>query len=186
MHKDKYLCQDLNVSHNVYMHMHADTIYVRTFEDRMDLHRAAMAGAAGTPYHDGLFFFDMQLPPSYPAVPPLVYYHSFGLDLVEPQPGRHGRRVPEPARRRQGARALVADSPASSSVLQVVVSLQAGPRAHRAALLQRVRVRVPARHAAGTTSFAEIRHFCREQKRGLLAKKTFTESGSRQTPAVGK
>jgi hypothetical protein len=58
--------------------MHADTIYVRAFEDRMDLLRVAMVGAAGTPYHDGLFFFDMQLPPSYPAVPPLVHYHSFG------------------------------------------------------------------------------------------------------------
>jgi ubiquitin-protein ligase len=61
--------------------MHADTIYVRAFEDRTDLLRAAMVGAAGTPYHDGLFFFDMQLPPSYPAVPPLVHYHSYGLWL---------------------------------------------------------------------------------------------------------
>ncbi|RCV35760.1 hypothetical protein SETIT_7G266000v2 [Setaria italica] len=44
-----------------------DTIYVRAFEDRMDLLRAAMVGAAGTPYQDGLFFFDVRLPPaSYP------------------------------------------------------------------------------------------------------------------------
>ncbi|OEL31685.1 putative ubiquitin-conjugating enzyme E2 38 [Dichanthelium oligosanthes] len=56
-----------------------DTIYARVFEDRMDLLRAAMVGAAGTPYQDGLFFFDMQLPPSYPAVPPQVCYRSFGL-----------------------------------------------------------------------------------------------------------
>ncbi|KAM0928215.1 hypothetical protein ACQ4PT_002341 [Festuca glaucescens] len=30
---------------------------------------------------DGLFFFDLQLPPSYPDMPPQVYYHSFGLRL---------------------------------------------------------------------------------------------------------
>ena len=45
----------------------------------MDLLRAAMVGAAGTPYQDGLFFFDLQLPPSYPAAPPQVCYRSFGL-----------------------------------------------------------------------------------------------------------
>ncbi|XBI69579.1 hypothetical protein VPH35_064257 [Triticum aestivum] len=55
-----------------------DTIYVRAFEDRMDLLRVAMVGASGTPYQDGLFFFDLQLPLSYPDVPPQVYYHSFG------------------------------------------------------------------------------------------------------------
>ncbi|CAN6338409.1 unnamed protein product [Urochloa humidicola] len=31
-----------------------DTIYVRVFEDRMDLLRAVIVGATGTPYHDGL------------------------------------------------------------------------------------------------------------------------------------
>jgi len=38
----------------------------------------------------------------------------------------------------------------------------------------------------GKTAFAEIRYFCREQKLGLSAKKTFAERGSQQTPAVGK
>ncbi|TVU17592.1 hypothetical protein EJB05_33636, partial [Eragrostis curvula] len=58
-----------------------DTIYVRAFEDRMDLLRVAMVGAVGTPYQDGLFFFDLQLPPTYPTAPPPVHYHSFGLNL---------------------------------------------------------------------------------------------------------
>ncbi|XBH98924.1 hypothetical protein VPH35_128368 [Triticum aestivum] len=60
---------------------YADTIYVRAFEDRMDLLRAVIVGPSGTPYQDGLFFFDLQLPLSYPAAPPQVYYHSFGLRL---------------------------------------------------------------------------------------------------------
>uniref|UniRef100_A0A2P2JDJ1 Uncharacterized protein MANES_04G071900 n=1 Tax=Rhizophora mucronata TaxID=61149 RepID=A0A2P2JDJ1_RHIMU len=44
-------------------------IYVRAYEDRMDLLRAVIVGAYGTPYQDGLFFFDFQLPPEYPDVP---------------------------------------------------------------------------------------------------------------------
>ena len=49
------------------------TIYVRVYEDRMDLLRAVIVGAYGTPYQDGLFFFDFHLPPEYPDVPPVRY-----------------------------------------------------------------------------------------------------------------
>nr|CAB3463473.1 unnamed protein product [Digitaria exilis] len=48
-------------------------IYVRVSENRMDLLRAVMIGPQGTPYHDGLFFFDAQFPASYPAGPPKSY-----------------------------------------------------------------------------------------------------------------
>ena len=37
----------------------------------MDLLRAAIVGSNGTPYHDGLFFFDIFLPPEYPQEPPV-------------------------------------------------------------------------------------------------------------------
>ncbi|KAK9267359.1 hypothetical protein L1049_009784 [Liquidambar formosana] len=47
-----------------------ETVYVRIYEERMDLLRAAIVGAAGTPYHDGLFFFDIFIPPDYPHEPP--------------------------------------------------------------------------------------------------------------------
>ncbi|KAF2303334.1 hypothetical protein GH714_016836 [Hevea brasiliensis] len=56
-----------------------ESIYVRIYEDRMNLLRAAIVGAPGTPYHDGLFFFDIYLPPEYPHEPPLVHYRSGGL-----------------------------------------------------------------------------------------------------------
>ncbi|GJS59215.1 ubiquitin-conjugating enzyme/RWD-like protein [Tanacetum coccineum] len=36
-----------------------DTIFVRVYEDRMDLLRAVIIGPPGTPYHDGLFFLDV-------------------------------------------------------------------------------------------------------------------------------
>jgi len=38
----------------------------------MDLLRAVIVGASGTPYQDGLFFFDFHLPPEYPEVPPVI------------------------------------------------------------------------------------------------------------------
>ncbi|KAJ6835766.1 putative ubiquitin-conjugating enzyme E2 38 [Iris pallida] len=58
-----------------------EMIFVRVYEDRMDLLRAVIVGPAGTPYHDGLFFFDAYFPPNYPHVPPLVHYRSGGLRL---------------------------------------------------------------------------------------------------------
>lgn len=57
------------------------SIYVRVYEDRTDLLRAAIVGPSGTPYHDGLFFFDVRFPPEYPRCPPKVHYHSGGLRL---------------------------------------------------------------------------------------------------------
>nr|CAB3460752.1 unnamed protein product [Digitaria exilis] len=58
-----------------------NTIFVRAYEDRMDLLRAVIMGPAGTPYHDGLFFFDIYFPPQYPNVPPKVNYRAGGLRL---------------------------------------------------------------------------------------------------------
>ncbi|KAL6623334.1 hypothetical protein ACP70R_033213 [Stipagrostis hirtigluma subsp. patula] len=99
-----------------------DTIFMRAFEDRMDLLRAVMVGASGTPYQDGLFFFDMQLPPSYPAVPPLVNYRSFGL-RVNPNLYPSGT-VCLSLLNTFGGEGVELWSPESSSVLQVVVSIQ--------------------------------------------------------------
>uniref|UniRef100_A0A3Q3KGZ1 (E3-independent) E2 ubiquitin-conjugating enzyme n=1 Tax=Monopterus albus TaxID=43700 RepID=A0A3Q3KGZ1_MONAL len=53
-----------------------DGIMVKTFEDRMDLFSALIRGPTRTPYEDGLFLFDIQLPNIYPAVPPLFCYLS--------------------------------------------------------------------------------------------------------------
>ncbi|KAL5081653.1 hypothetical protein RYX36_010074 [Vicia faba] len=47
-----------------------DTIFVRVYESRMDLMRAVIIGAEGTPYHNGLFFFDIFFSSDYPNVPP--------------------------------------------------------------------------------------------------------------------
>ncbi|CAL4906458.1 unnamed protein product [Urochloa decumbens] len=99
-----------------------DTIYVRTFEDRMDLLRAVIVGANGTPYHDGLFFFDLQLLPSYPTTPPLVKYHSFGFH-ANPNLYPSGT-VCLSLLNTFGGKGAELWSPEVSSVLQVVISIQ--------------------------------------------------------------
>ncbi|KAH0904547.1 hypothetical protein HID58_044050 [Brassica napus] len=58
-----------------------EMIFVRAYESRMDLMRAVIVGADGTPYHDGLFFFDIYFPDTYPSVPPMVHYQSGGLRI---------------------------------------------------------------------------------------------------------
>ncbi|XP_020100643.1 putative ubiquitin-conjugating enzyme E2 38 isoform X4 [Ananas comosus] len=58
-----------------------EMIYVRVYEQRMDLLRAVIVGPSGTPYHDGLFFFDFRFPTDYPNSPPKVYYCSHGYRL---------------------------------------------------------------------------------------------------------
>ena len=45
---------------------------MRACESRMDLMRAVIVGAEGTPYHDGVFFFDIHFPDTYPSVPPVM------------------------------------------------------------------------------------------------------------------
>nr|CAD1835375.1 unnamed protein product [Ananas comosus var. bracteatus] len=99
-----------------------DDIYVRVFEERMDLIRAVIVGASGTPYQDGLFFFDFHLPPEYPQVPPSAYYHSGGL-RVNPNLYVDGKVCLSLLNTWTGKGNEVWD-PLSSSILQVLVSLQ--------------------------------------------------------------
>ncbi|GAV77316.1 UQ_con domain-containing protein [Cephalotus follicularis] len=99
-----------------------DGIYVRVYEDRMDLLRAVIVGAYGTPYQDGLFFFDFHLLPEYPDVPPSAYYHSGGW-RVNPNLYEEGKVCLSLLNTWTGRGNEVWD-PASSSILQVLVSLQ--------------------------------------------------------------
>ncbi|KAJ8765002.1 hypothetical protein K2173_010474 [Erythroxylum novogranatense] len=99
-----------------------DGIYVRVYEDRMDLLRAVIVGAYGTPYQDGLFFFDFQLAPEYPDVPPSAYYHSGGW-RINPNLYEEGKVCLSLLNTWTGRGNEVWD-PTSSSILQVLVSLQ--------------------------------------------------------------
>ncbi|KAG7962309.1 hypothetical protein I3843_09G060500 [Carya illinoinensis] len=100
-----------------------ETIYVRVFDGRMDLLRAAIVGAPGTPYHDGLFFFDIFLPTEYPYEPPLVHYNSGGL-RVNPNLYESGKVCLSLLNTWTGTGSEVWN-PGSSTILQVLLSLQA-------------------------------------------------------------
>ncbi|CAN6332126.1 unnamed protein product [Urochloa humidicola] len=100
-----------------------DGIHVRVFEERMDLLRACIVGAAGTPYHDNLFFFDIFFPPDYPHEPPSVHYHSGGLRL-NPNLYESGKVCLSLLKTWTGTGNEVWN-PESSTVLQLLLSLQA-------------------------------------------------------------
>ncbi|KAJ3670630.1 hypothetical protein LUZ60_008056 [Juncus effusus] len=99
-----------------------ESIYVRVYEDRMDILRACIIGADGTPYHDGLFFFDILFPPNYPHEPPTVHYHSFGLRL-NPNLYESGKVCLSLLKTWSGT-GTETWSPQSSTILQVLLSLQ--------------------------------------------------------------
>ncbi|XP_026661380.2 probable ubiquitin-conjugating enzyme E2 24 isoform X4 [Phoenix dactylifera] len=100
-----------------------DSIYVRVYEERMDLLRASIVGAPGTPYHDGLFFFDIFFPPDYPHEPPLVHYRSGGLRL-NPNLYESGKVCLSLLKTWMGTGTEVWN-PESSTILQVLLSIQA-------------------------------------------------------------
>ncbi|XP_012572422.1 putative ubiquitin-conjugating enzyme E2 38 [Cicer arietinum] len=100
-----------------------DSIYVRVYERRIDLLRAVIVGAAGTPYHDGLFFFDIAFPSNYPNNPPHIYYHSFGFGL-NPNLYSHGLVCLSLLNTWIGKK-CEKWNPSNSTLLQVLVSIQA-------------------------------------------------------------
>lgn len=97
-------------------------IFVRVYEDRMDLLRAMIVGPYGTPYQDGLFFFDFYFPPEYPDVPPVVHYYSGGW-RINPNLYEDGKICLSLLNTWHGKGTEVWDA-SSSSILQIVVSIQ--------------------------------------------------------------
>ncbi|XP_004296238.1 PREDICTED: putative ubiquitin-conjugating enzyme E2 38 [Fragaria vesca subsp. vesca] len=103
-----------------------ESIYVRTYETRMDLVRAVIFGAEGTPYENGLFFFDIKFPDNYPNEvnePPMVHYRSHGLKL-NPNLYSNGKVCLSLLNTWYGKGSENWD-PFQSTLLQVLVSIQA-------------------------------------------------------------
>lgn len=99
-----------------------ESIYVRAYERHIDLLRAAIVGIAGTPYHDGLFFFDIAFPSDYPNQPPMIHYRSFGLRL-NPNLYSDGLVCLSLLNTWAGKKCEMWD-PSKSTVLQLLLSLQ--------------------------------------------------------------
>ncbi|KAG4929413.1 hypothetical protein AAZX31_17G033400 [Glycine max] len=100
-----------------------ESIYVRVYANRIDLLRAVIVGAAGTPYHDGLFFFDIAFPHDYPFHPPEVHYRSYGFSL-NPNLYNNGHVCLSLINTWVGKSTEKWD-PCGSTVLQLLLSLQA-------------------------------------------------------------
>jgi len=62
------------------------SVWVRVCADRMDWCKAMISGPAGTPYENGLFVFDINLPADYPRVPPKVNLQTTGYGSVRFNP----------------------------------------------------------------------------------------------------
>ncbi|KAI4372507.1 hypothetical protein MLD38_010729 [Melastoma candidum] len=101
-----------------------ETIFARAYETRIDLLRAAIIGAAGTPYHDGLFFFDVVFPPGYPACPPKVHYRSYGYQ-INPNLYHTGKVCLSLLNTWFGRNSSERWDPKTSTMLQILLSLQA-------------------------------------------------------------
>uniref|UniRef100_A0A0D6QTV7 UBC core domain-containing protein n=1 Tax=Araucaria cunninghamii TaxID=56994 RepID=A0A0D6QTV7_ARACU len=62
------------------------SIHVRVDPVRMDLLKTLIVGPQGTPYQNGVFIFDIYLPPDYPQVPPKVTFLTTGGGKVRFNP----------------------------------------------------------------------------------------------------
>ncbi|XP_050071796.1 (E3-independent) E2 ubiquitin-conjugating enzyme UBE2O [Anopheles maculipalpis] len=97
-------------------------VWVRTFEDRLDLLSVMIEGPKNTPYEDGLFLFDIQLGLDYPRTPPLCHYISYCTDRLNPNLYEDGKVCVSLLGTWSGKGTEVWGP--SSTLLQVIVSIQ--------------------------------------------------------------
>ena len=96
-------------------------VHVRAFEKRTDLLRAVIVGPTGTPYDGFLFWFDLQLPETYPSEPPSMHYHAWGLsERLNPNLYENGKVCLSLL----GTWSGPGWDPESSTLLQLLVSVQ--------------------------------------------------------------
>ncbi|KAI3842814.1 hypothetical protein MKX03_024758 [Papaver bracteatum] len=93
-----------------------DSIFVGIYEERVDLLRAVMIGPKGMPYHDGLFFFDIQVTSDF-------YYRSFGYN-INPNLYLTGH-VCLSLLNTWNSHKYQKWNPSQSTILQILVSIQA-------------------------------------------------------------
>ncbi|KAF3901970.1 hypothetical protein ABW21_db0203347 [Orbilia brochopaga] len=101
-------------------------VFVRVQEDRPDLFKVLIVGPDSTPYHLGLYEFDFSIPCDYPSSPPIVVFKTTGGGKVNFNPNLYsdGKVCLSILGTWAGA-ASENWQPGKSTLLQVVVSLQA-------------------------------------------------------------
>lgn len=105
----------------------SSSIFVRADEERLDVMKAIITGPAGTPYSLGCFTFDIYFPHDYPVVPPLVNLEITGNGTVRFNPNLYncGKVCLSLLGTWHGDNQLTKWNPGSSSLYQVLVSIQA-------------------------------------------------------------
>eukprot|EP00102_Acyrthosiphon_pisum_P022765 XP_016659975.1 PREDICTED: (E3-independent) E2 ubiquitin-conjugating enzyme UBE2O-like [Acyrthosiphon pisum] len=98
-------------------------IWVKTFENRMDLFSLMIRGPEKTPYAGGLFLFDVKIPPTYPIQPPLCHYYSYCDDRLNPNLYEDGKVCLSLLGTCFG-HGVELCSPNDSNLLQLLVSIQ--------------------------------------------------------------
>lgn len=98
-------------------------VWVRSFEDRLDLLSVLIEGPKNSPYEDGLFAFDIQLGHDYPRAPPLCHYISYCTDRLNPNLYSDGK-VCVSLLGTWSGRGTEVWCANSSTLLQVIVSIQ--------------------------------------------------------------
>uniref|UniRef100_A0A2M4CSB7 Putative ubiquitin-conjugating enzyme n=1 Tax=Anopheles darlingi TaxID=43151 RepID=A0A2M4CSB7_ANODA len=97
-------------------------VWVRSFEDRLDLLSVMIEGPKRTPYEGGLFLFDVQLGLDYPRKPPLCHYISYCSDRLNPNLYEDGKVCVSLLGTWSGRGSELWSS--TSTLLQVIVSIQ--------------------------------------------------------------
>lgn len=97
-------------------------VWVKGFEDRLDLFSVMIRGPEKTPYEDGLLLFEFQLSADYPTAPPLCHYISYCSDRLNPNLYEDGKVCVSLLGTWAGRGTEVWTS--SSTLLQIIVSIQ--------------------------------------------------------------
>ncbi|KAH8383142.1 hypothetical protein KR009_007087 [Drosophila setifemur] len=97
-------------------------VFVRAYEDRMDLISVMMLGPQRTPYQNALFFFDFQMGRDFPKSPPVCHYISYCTERLNPNLYEEGK-VCVSLLGTWSGRDTEVWTPAST-MLQVLVSIQ--------------------------------------------------------------
>ncbi|KAI8900578.1 ubiquitin-conjugating enzyme/RWD-like protein [Globomyces pollinis-pini] len=102
---------------------YATSAIIRVAEERYDVIKLCITGPEGTPYANGLFFFDIFFPENYPLIPPVFEYLTTGNGAWRANPNLY----------QSGKVCLSLLNtwstnqwlPSTSTLLQVILSIQA-------------------------------------------------------------
>ena len=131
----KFQSSFMNVLHKEFILLTNDLppgIFVRSFEDRVDLLCAMIEGPKNTPYENGLFFFDIKLPANYPLSPPQFFFISYSPTVIKNYSTSYDRLNPNLYQKGKVCVSLLGTWKGSESenwtrkctLLQVLVSIQ--------------------------------------------------------------